>query len=143
MPKMMGKNHIGHILGLLPPLKKDENPVVPELKEMYETDPQLKNILDMAMQIEGMPRQTGMHAAGVIICRDPIDEHIPLAKSSEGYVVTQFNMIECEELGLLKMDFLGLRTVTDITKTLEIIKKTRGVDIDFYNNFSYDDQGVF
>lgn len=143
MPKMMGKNHIGHILGLLPPLKKDENPVVPELKEMYETDPQLKNILDMAMKIEGMPRQTGMHAAGVIICRDPIDEHIPLAKSSEGYVVTQFNMIECEELGLLKMDFLGLRTVTDITKTLEIIKKTRGVDIDFYNNFSYDDQGVF
>lgn len=143
MPKMMGKNHIGHILGLLPPLKADENPVVPELKEMYETDAQLKSILDMAMKIEGMPRQTGMHAAGVIICRDPIADHIPMAKSSEGYVVTQFNMIECEELGLLKMDFLGLRTVTDITKAIEIIKKTRGVDIDFYNGFSYDDQGVF
>lgn len=139
----MGKNHIGHILGLLPPLKPDENPVVPELKEMYETDPQLKSILDMAMKIEGMPRQTGMHAAGVIICRDQIANHIPMAKSSEGYVVTQFNMIECEELGLLKMDFLGLRTVTDITKTIEIIKKTRGVNVDFYDGFSYDDQGVF
>lgn len=143
MPKMMGKNHIGHILGLLPPLKPDENPVVPELKEMYETDPQLKSILDMAMKIEGMPRQTGMHAAGVIICRDPIADHIPMAKSSEGIIVTQFNMIECEELGLLKMDFLGLRTVTDITKAINIIKKTRGVDVDFYNGFTYDDDKVF
>lgn len=143
MPKMMGKNHIGHILGLLPPLKPDENPVVPELKEMYETDSQMHSILDMAMKIEGMPRQTGMHAAGVIICRDPIADHIPMAKSSEGIVTTQFNMIECEELGLLKMDFLGLRTVTDITKAINIIKKTRGVEVDFYNGFTYDDDNVF
>lgn len=139
MPKMMGKNHIGHILGLLPPLKPDENPVVPELKEMYQSDSQIKNIMDMAMKIEGMPRQTGIHAAGVIICRDPIADHIPLAKSGDGIVTTQFNMVECEELGLLKMDFLGLRTVTDITKTTDIIKKTRGITIDFYNNFDYND----
>ncbi len=145
MPKMMGKNHIGHLLGLIPPKKKDDpSPVVPDLKELYETDATVRKILDMAMEIEGMPRQTGMHAAGVIICRDPIADHIPMAKSGEGIVTTQFNMIECEELGLLKMDFLGLRTLTDIAKAVKYVKQTRGVDIDFYaKGMEYDDAGTY
>lgn len=145
MPKMMGKNHIGHLLGLEKPKKADENPVIPELKQLYETDDMVKKILDMAMEVEGMPRQTGMHAAGVIICRDPIAEHVPMARSGEGIVTTQFNMIECEELGLLKMDFLGLRTLTDIAKAIKYVKQTRGVELDFYasNGIGYDDQGTY
>ena len=144
MPKMMGKNHIGHLIGLEKPKKPDDpNPIVPELKEMYENDYMTRRILDVAMEIEGMPRQTGMHAAGVIICRDPIADHIPMARSGEDIVTTQFNMIECEELGLLKMDFLGLRTVTDIHKALRYVKQTRGIDIDFYSGMAYDDQPTY
>ncbi len=144
MPKMMGHNHIGHLLGFEKPKKPDDpNPFIPELKEMYDNDPMVKRILDMAMEVEGMPRQTGMHAAGVIICRDPIADHIPMARSGEGIVTTQFNMIECEELGLLKMDFLGLRTVTDINKAIKYVKQTRGIDIDFYGGIGYDDEGTF
>ncbi len=144
MPKMMGKNHIGHLIGLEKPKKADENPIVPELKELYENDYMVKRILDIAMEIEGMPRQTGMHAAGVIICRNPIANHIPMARSGEGIVTTQFNMIECEELGLLKMDFLGLRTVTDIHKALKYVKENRGIDLDFYApGMSYDDQPTY
>ncbi|MBQ4049922.1 MAG: DNA polymerase III subunit alpha [Clostridia bacterium] len=141
MPKMMGKNHIGHVLGLLP-TKDGSNAVIPELKELYETDDMSKRILDMAMKIEGMPRQTGMHAAGVIICRDEIADHIPMAMSGDGIVTTQFNMIECEELGLLKMDFLGLRTLTDINKAIIYTQKTKGIKLDFYN-MGYDDPEVF
>ena len=142
MPKMMGKNHIGHILGLLPPKKKEENPVIPELVDLYQSDEMSRKILDMAMQIEGMPRQTGMHAAGVIICRDVISDHIPMAMTSDGIVTTQFNMIECEELGLLKMDFLGLRTLTDINKAKQYVKQTKGIDLDFYK-MGYDDAEVY
>ncbi len=142
IPMMMGKKHIGHLLGILAGKDGEPSPVIPELKEMYETDDMVKNILDMAMKIEGMPRQTGMHAAGVIICKDPIYEHIPLSMTSDNIVTTEFNMIECEELGLLKMDFLGLRTLTDIKKAIDIIKITQGKDIDFYN-MDYDDKGVF
>lgn len=143
MPKLMGKNHIGHLIGLLPGKEGQPNPVIPELKEMYEHDPMTKRIVDMAMEIEGMPRQTGMHAAGVIICRDPISDHVPMAMSSEGIVTTQFNMTECEELGLLKMDFLGLRTLTDIKKAIDLVKLTKGIELDFYHNMDYDDEGVF
>lgn len=147
-PEMMGKKKLKHILGkeLFGTNKKEgksgENVAVAELKQLYESDDMAKKILDMAMKVEGMPRQTGMHAAGVIICKDPISEHIPLAKTSDDIVTTEFNMIECEELGLLKMDFLGLRTLTDIKKALDIIKQTRGKDIDFYN-MEYNDKGVF
>lgn len=145
MPKMMGKLHIGHLLGLEKPKKPDDpDPTVPELKELYDNDMTVHRILDMAMEVEGMPRQTGMHAAGVIICRDPIADHIPMARSGEGIVTTQFNMIECEELGLLKMDFLGLRTVTDISKAVKYVKQTRGIDIDFYApNMDYGDQNTY
>lgn len=146
MPTMMGQNKIGHLLGLLPPTKDDKgNDVkaeIPELIELYNNDPMSKRILDMAMRIEGMPRQTGMHAAGVIICCDEISNFIPMALSTEGLVTTQFDKKECEELGLLKMDFLGLRTLTDIDKTLKLIKQTRGLDIDLYK-MEYNDPKVF
>lgn len=141
MPKMMGKNHIGHILGLLPP-KKGENPVIPDLVDLYQNDEMSRKILDMAMEIEGMPRQTGMHAAGVIICKDVISDHVPMAMTSDGIVTTQFNMIECEELGLLKMDFLGLRTLTDIDKAKKYVKQTKGIDLDFYK-MGFDDPEVY
>lgn len=142
MPKMMGKNHIGHLLGLIPPKDKDTNPVIPDLVDLYNSDEMSRKILDMAMKVEGMPRQTGMHAAGVIICKDVISDHVPMAMSGEGIITTQFNMIECEELGLLKMDFLGLRTLTDIDKAVKYVKQDKGIDLDFYN-MEYDDPEVY
>ncbi len=140
IPTILGKKHLPHLLGF--EKFKDQDVTIPELRQLYDDDYMAKAILDMAIKIEGMPRQVGMHAAGVIICRDPISDHIPMAKTGDGNVTTQFNMTECEELGLLKMDFLGLRTLTDIKKALNIIKKTRGKDIDFYN-MEYNDKGVF
>ena len=139
-PAMMGKKHIENLLGK--PMKDGTDVSIQELKDLYNGDDMLRHIMDMAMEIEGMPRQTGMHAAGVIICRDPISDHVPMAKNGDGYITTQFNMIECEELGLLKMDFLGLTTLTDIKKAVDIIKKTRGIELDFYS-MKYDDPGVF
>ena len=144
IPGMMGKKHLPHILGLQKWKDNEPSPVIEELRELYETNEMARVILDMAMKIEGMPRQTGMHAAGVIICRDPIADHVPMAKNGDGIVTTEFNMIECEELGLLKMDFLGLRTLTDIKKAIDIIKVTQGVELDFYGkDGGYDDEGVF
>lgn len=107
IPRGSEKLHIAQLLGRDPKI-----PGVPELMELYEHDPSARRILDMAEKIEGMPRQIGMHAAGVIICRDPIADHVPLAKTNEDVVVTQYDMIVDEELGLLKMDFLGLTTLT-------------------------------
>ncbi|MCH5163944.1 MAG: DNA polymerase III subunit alpha [Clostridiales bacterium] len=142
MPKMMGKNHIEDILGLKENKKADVNPVIPDLVDLYNNDEMSKKVLDMAMKIEGMPRQTGMHAAGVIICKDVISDHVPMAMSGEGIITTQFNMIECEELGLLKMDFLGLRTLTDISKAVKYVKQTKGIDLNFYA-MGYDDPEVY
>lgn len=142
IPAMMGKKHLPHILGLQKWKDNEPSPVIGELKEMYETNEMARIILDMAMKIEGMPRQTGMHAAGVIICRDPISDHVPMAKNGDGIVTTEFNMIECEELGLLKMDFLGLRTLTDIKKAIDIVKTTKGVELNFYG-MDYNDEEVF
>ncbi|HEY8423889.1 MAG TPA: DNA polymerase III subunit alpha [Clostridia bacterium] len=115
--------------------------VIPELKEMYDSNPAVKRIIDMAIRIEGMPRQTGMHAAGVVICKDPISDHVPLQMSGTD-VTTQFDMVEVEKLGMLKMDFLGLKTLTDIAKAVELVKKNKGIDIDFYN-MDYDDPNVY
>lgn len=139
-PSMMGKRHIENLLGK--PMKDGEDVSIPELKELYAQDEMSKHIIDMAMEIEGMPRQTGMHAAGVIICRDPISDHVPMAKSSEGVITTEFNMIECEELGLLKMDFLGLTTLTDIKKATDYVYEQHGIKLDFYD-MEYDDEGVY
>lgn len=144
MPKLMLKSKIGHILGIIKNESGDKeiSGAVSELVELYKTDTDAKKILDMAMKIEGMPRQTGIHAAGVIICKDEIYKHIPMAKNGDGVVTTQFNMNECEELGLLKMDFLGLATLTDISNCLDLIEKGGGKRIDFYD-MAYDDERVF
>lgn len=117
----------------------------PELMQMYADDPRIKKVIDLAIKLEGVPRHTGQHAAGVIICEYPLDEHVPLAiaKTPKGdKITTQFDMVESEEVGLLKMDFLGLRTLTDIQKTVEIIKDIHGIDIDF-NKLGLDDPKVY
>ena len=87
--------------------------VSPELKRMYDSDPQVTELIDTALKVEGMPRHASTHAAGVVITPEPTDYYLPLA-TNDGLPVTQFNMTEIEELGLLKMDFLGLRTLTVI-----------------------------
>ena len=141
MPKMMGKLTIEHVLGK----KADKEGVyhtIPDLKEIYDTDPILHQVLDLAIEIEGMPRQTGLHAAGVIICRDPISDHAPLAMNGQGIVACQYNMVQVEELGLLKMDFLGLMNLTDIKKAIDIVKETTGKTIDFYA-MGVDDSEVY
>ena len=84
-----------------------------DFKKIYDNNPTAKNVIDIAMKLEGMPRQTSMHAAGVVICADPIVEHCELSRNGS-IVTTQFDKVIVEELGLLKMDFLGLKTLTDI-----------------------------
>lgn len=115
--------------------------ILPELANAYEEDDSLKKVVDLAIQLEGTPRNTSIHAAGVLIAPDRVDNFVPLAKNGEE-IATQYNMIELESLGLLKMDFLGLRTLTDIDRAIKMIKETKGVDIDFYN-IEYDDPKVY
>ncbi|MDR0856681.1 MAG: DNA polymerase III subunit alpha [Clostridiales bacterium] len=123
--------------------------VIPELKALYDDDPTVRRIFDMAARLEGKPRQTGIHAAGVVICRDPIADHIPMAssdlKNGERGATTQYDMTEIEKLGFLKMDFLALLNLTDIAAACAIIAHTRGVTVDFYDHekMTYDDANVF
>ena len=116
------------------------NEGVPELMEIYK-DYSMKRVIDLAIALEDMPRQTGMHAAGVVICREDLSDNVPLQRSGDD-ITTQYNMKEVEELGLLKMDFLGLRTLTDIDKTIKIVKETTGEEFDF-EDCQYDDPNVF
>ena len=113
----------------------------PELKKMYEENQKAHQVLDMARALEGMPRHASTHAAGVVISKKPIDEYVPLYLSDKG-PATQFTMTTIEELGLLKMDFLGLRNLTVIRDALELIEKNYGVTIDF-SKMGYDDAGVY
>ncbi|MDO5718720.1 MAG: DNA polymerase III subunit alpha [Tissierellia bacterium] len=101
----------------------------PDLKREYDSDPDVKRLIDYANALEGMPRHTSTHAAGVVISKDPVTDYVPLSRNQD-VLTTQFNMTELEELGLLKMDFLGLRTLTVIANTIKIIKKVHGIDID-------------
>lgn len=109
-----------------------------ELKEMVEENPQIKDLVYTAMALEGMPRHAGTHAAGVVISQEPLDHYLPLQKTSEGGVTTQFAKENVEEIGLLKMDLLGLRTLTVINNTVELINNNRGIKLDF-NNIDLDD----
>lgn len=113
----------------------------PELAEMYRNDPQVKKIIDMAIKVEGFPRNCSVHAAGVIICKKVVGDVCPLAKNG-GILTSQYDKGEVEELGFLKMDFLGLITTTDIDGALKDVKRQLGIDIDFYN-MEYDDQNVY
>lgn len=101
-----------------------------ELANLYENDEQTKKILDIAMGLEGMPRQASTHACGVVITKDPVIEYVPLYVN-DGNITTEFIMTTLEELGLLKMDFLGLRTLTVIADAIKYVKKTRGIDVEF------------
>ncbi len=112
-----------------------------DLKKAYESDPQVKELIDMSMRLEGLPRHTSMHAAGVVISQKSIDEYVPLSLGSDGSVTTQFTMTTLEELGLLKMDFLGLRTLTVIRDAVKLAEYSSGKTIDMAK-IDYDDKAV-
>ncbi len=114
----------------------------PELRTLYETDDQIRELIDMSRRLEGLPRHTSMHAAGVVICSRPAEELVPLSRGADGSVTTQFTMTTIEELGLLKMDFLGLRTLTVIRDALALIRADHGIDIDI-DHIDYDDKKIF
>ena len=113
----------------------------PDLKEMYETKETVRKVIDMSKAVEGMPRHASTHAAGVVISKLPLDEYVPLYLADKG-LSTQFNMTTIEELGLLKMDFLGLRNLTIIRNALEMIEDNHGVKLDFAK-MEYDDPSVY
>ena len=140
------KYTLKHLLGLKKYKKEGDTYVSEELKQAYN-DPATHKVIDIAMRIEGSPRQTGMHAAGVVICREKVSDHVPLqtnggSAAKGGIVTTQYTMTEVEELGLLKMDFLGLRTLTDIKKACDYVYEDYGVKVDFSKD-DYSDPNVF
>jgi DNA polymerase-3 subunit alpha len=119
----------------------DDTPA-PEFKEKYDKDPQTQKWLDMAMRIEGMNKTFGVHAAGVVISKDPLDEIVPLQRNNDGQVITQYYMEDVEALGLLKMDFLGLKNLTMIQKAVELVEADKGETIDL-DNLPMDDPATF
>ncbi len=115
-----------------------------ELKALYETNDEVKYLIDMSKRLEGLPRHTSMHAAGVVIGKQSLDEYVPLSRSSDDSVTTQFTMTTLEELGLLKMDFLGLRTLTVIQNAEALVNKNRGEgDLFDIKKIDYNDQKVY
>ena len=149
---MDGKSTIGELLGRkIPKIEKQlEDPSLPEDKrgeieknlaeqkkkrnpefiEVYESNEELRRVIDMGLKLEGMPKNTSEHAAGVVICNKVLSDNVPLARNGED-IVTQFDMKEVEAVGMLKMDFLALTTLTDIQNTIEYIKIGKGIDVDF------------
>ncbi len=113
----------------------------PDLRNAYQTDDEVRYLIDMSKRLEGLPRHTSMHAAGVVISRTSVDEYVPLSRGADGTITTQFTMTELEELGLLKMDFLGLRTLTVIQNAVEQAEKNHNVKIDLLK-IDYDDPNV-
>ena len=113
-----------------------------ELRQLYENDEQVKILIEMCKRLEGLPRNTSMHAAGVVICREPAEDFIPLARAQDGSIVTEFTMTTIEELGLLKMDFLGLRNLGVIQNACRMIAKKTGSEPDM-DHMTYDDEKVF
>ena len=107
----------------------------PELRIMYDEDPEVKQVIDISKKLEGLPRHASTHAAGVVITKDPVDTYVPLYKN-DNLISTQYTMTILEELGLLKMDFLGLRTLTVIKDTIDMVKKNRGIDVKYDENMS-------
>ena len=114
----------------------------PELKKIYETDETVRKLIDMSRRLEGLPRHTSMHAAGVVISQKPVMEYVPLSRGSDGSLVTQFTMTTLEELGLLKMDFLGLRTLTVIQNAEKLVRRDKGIDLDM-DKIDYEDKKVY
>lgn len=112
-----------------------------ELRKLYESDEQVHVLIDMSKRLEGLPRHTSMHAAGVVICPEAADHFVPLSRGSDGSITTQFTMTTLEELGLLKMDFLGLRTLTVIDHAVKMIEHDTGVKLDM-EHLDYNDKKV-
>ncbi len=116
--------------------------ISPDLKKMYEDEEQIRYLIDMARKLEGLPRNTSMHAAGVVIGQEPIEEYVPLSKGGDDAITTQFTMTTIEQLGLLKMDFLGLRTLTVIQDACDMITNERGQTFRI-DDIDYDDKNVY
>ena len=115
----------------------------PDLLKMYETDEEAKRLLDLGKKVEGSIRNTGIHAAGLIICGEVLTDHIPLCVAKDtSMLVTQFSMKPVESVGMLKVDFLGLKTLTSIQKTVDAIKESQNLDIDWVN-LSLNDSNTF
>ena len=112
-----------------------------ELRKIYEEDSQVHHLIEMSKRLEGLPRHTSMHAAGVVICQKSADEYVPLSKANDGSITTQFTMTTLEELGLLKMDFLGLRTLTVIQDAVRLAEKSSGQKLDI-EQIDYNDKAV-
>ncbi|MBR6770307.1 MAG: DNA polymerase III subunit alpha [Lachnospiraceae bacterium] len=113
----------------------------PEFRKLYEQEEQVKTLIDMSKRLEGLPRHSSIHAAGVVICSKPAEEFVPLSRGSDGSITTQFTMTTIEELGLLKMDFLGLRTLTVIQNAVRLAEKSQGIQLDI-EKIDYEDQAV-
>ena len=113
----------------------------PDLRNAYNSDSQVKYLIDMSKRLEGLPRHTSMHAAGVVISRTSVDEYVPLSRAADGTITTQFTMTTLEELGLLKMDFLGLRTLTVISNAVRQVEKNHGIHLDM-DHIDYNDKQV-
>lgn len=143
----MPYNEVDKVAKLIPMMQgkhitiEDAIEMNPELKMLYDSEPRIRELLNTAMTLEGMPRHASTHAAGVVISSEPITNFVPLYRNDD-LISTQFPMTTLEELGMLKMDFLGLRTITVIKDTVELIKKNRGIFIDI-DNIDYDDKNVY
>lgn len=133
-----GQVHLDCLLGITTHPKEK---AIPELVNAYKNNPEMRKVFDIAMQLEGMPRNCSKHAAGVVICKEVISDFVPLSKSGND-ITTQFQKDEVEEVGMLKMDFLGLRTLTDIKKAKDYIYETTGNVVDF-EKLGYDDINVY
>ena len=138
LPDATGKMSIKGILG-----RDDKHPEQKsaDVIQLYESDPTIRKVLDMALKVEGMPRNTGMHAAGVVICKEVVGDFVPLQRNGD-VVTTQYPKDQVEALGMLKMDFLGLVTLTDVNKAKQYVKANHGVDIDFHE-LGYDNPEVY
>ncbi len=135
--KMIPMGGQGHSITI-----KEAVEISADLKKAYNEEDDVRYLIDMSQKLEGLPRHASMHAAGVVIGQKSIDEFVPLSRGSEDAITTQFNMTTIEELGLLKMDFLGLRTLTVIQDAVKNIKRSKGIDIDI-DHLDIEDKAVY
>lgn len=143
IPNIPAKHHdvLQKCFGFYKSKEGEPNYAIPELVETYNTNPDIKKVVDIAMKLEGMPRQCSTHACGVVIGSDDLEKFMPLSRNGDD-ITTQYSMTDIERLGHLKMDFLGLRNLNDIQKAIEYVKENHGVDIDFMK-LGYDDPEVY
>ncbi|MBI4049258.1 MAG: DNA polymerase III subunit alpha [Candidatus Doudnabacteria bacterium] len=114
----------------------------PELKDAYDKDPETKNLIDLALKVEGVARHASVHAAGIVIAPQPLSDYTPLQKDQDGKIITQYDMYSVEDAGLVKMDFLGIRNLSILGNTVEIVEHTKGVKVDL-NKLPLDDKKTY